>query len=55
MDGVIYGGDIMIPGADEFVARLLKEDIPFTFMTNNSQRTPLAVIRHEGEWNVFFQ
>ncbi len=45
MDGVIYGGDIMIPGADEFVARLLKEDIPFTFMTNNSQRTPLEVVR----------
>lgn len=45
MDGVIYGGDIMIAGADEFVARLLKEKIPFTFMTNNSQRTPLEVVR----------
>lgn len=45
MDGVIYGGDTMIPGADEFVARLLKENIPFTFMTNNSQRTPLEVVR----------
>lgn len=45
MDGVIYGGDIMIPGADEFVARLLREKIPFTFMTNNSQRTPLEVVR----------
>jgi NagD protein len=45
MDGVIYGGDIMIPGADEFVARLLNENIPFTFMTNNSQRTPLEVVR----------
>ncbi len=45
MDGVIYGGDIMISGADEFVARLLKENIPFTFMTNNSQRTPLEVVR----------
>ncbi len=45
MDGVIYGGDIMISGADEFVARLMKENIPFTFMTNNSQRTPLEVVR----------
>jgi NagD protein len=45
MDGVIYGGDVMIPGADEFVARLLKEGIPFTFMTNNSQRTPLETVR----------
>ena len=40
MDGVIYGGDIMIPGADAFIAKLVKEKIPFTFMTNNSQRTP---------------
>ncbi len=45
MDGVIYGGDTMIPGADEFVARLLREKIPFTFMTNNSQRTPLETVR----------
>jgi NagD protein len=45
MDGVVYGGDIMIPGADEFVARLLKENIPFSFMTNNSQRTRLEAVR----------
>jgi NagD protein len=45
MDGVIYGGDVMIPGADLFIARLLKEKVPFTFMTNNSQRTPLETVR----------
>ena len=45
MDGVVYGGDIMIPGADDFVARLLKENIPFSFMTNNSQRTRLEAVR----------
>jgi NagD protein len=45
MDGVIYGGETMIPGADIFITRLLDEKIPFTFMTNNSQRTPLEVIR----------
>ena len=45
MDGVIYGGDTMIPGADTFIKTLLDEDIPFTFMTNNSQRTPLEVLR----------
>ncbi len=45
MDGVIYGGDTLIPGADIFVNRLVKEDIPFTFMTNNSQRSPTEVIR----------
>ncbi|MBL0742677.1 HAD-IIA family hydrolase [Chryseolinea lacunae] len=45
MDGVIYGGDLMIPGADTFIARLLKDGIPFAFMTNNSQRTPLEAVR----------
>lgn len=45
MDGVVYGGDIMIPGADKFIARLLQQQIPFMFMTNNSQRTRLEAVR----------
>lgn len=45
MDGVIYGGDTLIPGADVFVNNLIAKDIPFTFMTNNSQRTRLEVVR----------
>ncbi|HEY9047498.1 MAG TPA: HAD-IIA family hydrolase [Ohtaekwangia sp.] len=45
MDGVVYGGDSLIPGADDFIAQLLKQDIPFMFMTNNSQRTRLEAVR----------
>ncbi len=45
MDGVIYGGDEMINGADTFISYLLKNDIPFLFMTNNSQRTKLEIVR----------
>lgn len=45
MDGVIYGGEVMVPGADEFIHRLLKESIPFRFMTNNSQRTRVDAVR----------
>ena len=41
MDGVIYRGNEPIPGAQEFVEHLLKEGIPFKFLTNNSQRTRL--------------
>lgn len=44
-DGVIYVENKMIPGADKFVKLLQKEGIPFTFMTNNSQRTPLDAVR----------
>jgi NagD protein len=39
MDGVIYRGSTLIPGAREFVSGLLHRNIPFTFLTNNSQRT----------------
>ncbi|MCA9153036.1 MAG: HAD family hydrolase, partial [Planctomycetales bacterium] len=39
MDGVIYRGGQLIPGADTFINLLLEQDIPFLFLTNNSQRT----------------
>jgi NagD protein len=45
MDGVVYGGDTLIPGADLFISRLLSQRIPFMFMTNNSQRTRLEAVR----------
>jgi NagD protein len=45
MDGVVYGGDVLIPGADQFISRLLQQQIPFMFMTNNSQRTRLEAVR----------
>lgn len=45
MDGVVYGGDLMIPGADGFIRHLLENNIPFSFMTNNSQRTRLDSVR----------
>lgn len=39
MDGVVYRGHQVIPGADRFVASLKERGIPFLFLTNNSQRT----------------
>lgn len=41
MDGVLYRGNQLIPGAREFIERLQAGGHPFLFMTNNSQRTPL--------------
>jgi NagD protein len=38
MDGVLYRGTQMIPGADQFVRALRAADAPFLFLTNNSQR-----------------
>jgi NagD protein len=39
MDGVIYRGGHLIPGADRFINGLREAEIPFRFLTNNSQRT----------------
>ncbi len=39
MDGVIYRSSQLIPGAVEFIQLLTRWDIPFLFLTNNSQRT----------------
>jgi NagD protein len=39
MDGVIYRGNALIPGADRFIRELLASGVPFRFLTNNSQRT----------------
>ena len=39
MDGVIYSGGQLIPGAVDFIGALLDQDRPFMFLTNNSQRT----------------
>ena len=44
MDGVIYSGNQLIPGAAEFVKELQERDIPYLFMTNNSQRTRRDVV-----------
>ena len=38
MDGTVYKGMDVIPGAIEFVNDLKKHGIPFTFVTNNSSR-----------------
>src|SRR5436190_24254263 len=44
MDGVLYRGPELIPGAERFVRALRDRDIPFRFLTNNSQRTRRDVV-----------
>ena len=39
MDGVLYRGHELIPGADAFIDSLRTRAIPFRLLTNNSQRT----------------
>jgi len=44
MDGVIYRSNDVIPGADAFINRLVQENVPFRFLTNNSQRTRRDIV-----------
>ena len=39
MDGTVYKGEEPIPGAREFVEKLIGSGIPFRFLTNNSSHT----------------
>lgn len=40
MDGVIYHGNNLLPGAKEFVDWLNENNLDFLFLTNSSQKTP---------------
>jgi NagD protein len=44
MDGVIYRGSQVIPGACNFIHELRAKDIPFSFLTNNSLRNRLDIV-----------
>jgi NagD protein len=49
MDGVIYRGKQLIPGAQDFVQRLKESQVPFLFLTNNAEQTPLDLkLKLEG-------
>src|SRR3954454_9907427 len=48
MDGVVYHGHRLIPGAADFVRRLQEGGHRFLFLTNNSQWTPRD-LRHKLE------
>ena len=39
MDGVVFRENQLIPGADKFIRALQQQDVRFSFLTNNSQRT----------------
>lgn len=45
MDGVLVRGRVLIPGAREFIERLLAEDREFLVLTNNSLYPP-AILQH---------
>lgn len=45
LDGVVYRGRHPIPGAAEAIAEWRRKGLPFAFVTNNSTKTPMDVVR----------
>lgn len=43
LDGTLYRGNTIVPGAAEFVASLRRAGIPLLFLTNNATTPPQAV------------
>ncbi|QSF42628.1 MULTISPECIES: TIGR01457 family HAD-type hydrolase [Paenibacillus] len=46
LDGTLFHGGRMIPGADKLITGLRAAGVPFLFVTNNSSRTPANVAAH---------
>ncbi|TVQ25896.1 MAG: HAD family hydrolase [Spirochaetaceae bacterium] len=52
MDGVLYHGNRLLPGAKEFVDWLKKLDKRFLFLTNSSARSPLELAQKLGRLGI---
>lgn len=46
LDGVVYRGRALLPGAAQFLTWLREQRIPFAFVTNNSTRSPQEYVQH---------
>jgi NagD protein len=52
MDGVIYHGNNLLPGAAEFVSFLKKQKKQFLFLTNSSERSPRELSEKLGRLGI---
>jgi len=43
MDGVIYHGNKLLPGVDDFIKWLQREEKQYLFLTNSSERSPMEL------------
>jgi HAD superfamily hydrolase (TIGR01457 family) len=44
LDGTIYRGDELVPGAAEFIGRLREKSIAYVFLTNNSSHSAIDYV-----------
>lgn len=43
LDGTVYKGGAAVPGAVDFLNRLMEDGVPYLFVTNRGNRTPVEV------------
>jgi ribonucleotide monophosphatase NagD (HAD superfamily) len=48
MDGVIYHGNKLLPGVNEFLAWMENSGKKYLFLTNASERTPKELLENHG-------
>lgn len=54
MDGVIYHGNRLLPGAKEFVEWLYREEKEFLFLTNSSRYTPKELQKKPKQLQMYW-
>ncbi|HHT44819.1 MAG TPA: HAD-IIA family hydrolase [Fastidiosipila sp.] len=52
MDGTVYLGERLLPGAGEFIGFLKEKEIPFLFFTNNSSRNKRDYVAKLGRLGI---
>ena len=52
MDGVLYHGNRLLPGAEEFVEWLKREEKEYLFLTNSSERSPRELQQKLGRLGI---
>ncbi len=52
LDGVIYEGDELVPGAADTMAWVREHDVPFLFLTNTTSRPRSALVEKLASMNI---
>ena len=52
LDGVVYVGDALVPGAAEAVAWLAENGVPYRYLTNTTSRPRSAIVEKLGRMGI---
>ena len=52
MDGVLWRGDTLLPGFEQFFTTMAERDIPFVLATNNASKTPDQYVKKLANYGL---